>query len=132
MDPRYLPEFERRANDLSRTPPYDWLSGVIAEEVATILRPHGVELRADGMVFLLLNIGDLVVKPWQEVNSQQFLGTQYVDLVRQDVQYLLRIGLVAAQTQQRSVVSSNMLLQGAAVLGEGLTVRSLQLWGPPP
>ena len=30
--------------------------------------------------------------------------------------------------QDRNDVSANMLAQGVAVLGEGLTARSLQLW----
>jgi hypothetical protein len=40
-----------------------------------IFGPTGLSLRADGVLFLALNIGHLIVIPWQETEQRDFRTT---------------------------------------------------------
>lgn len=131
MDPKFLPSFAGIVGDLENSEPFDWIASLVREQAATYLHPNKVNLRDDGMVFLLVNIANLVVIPWERTMSQGFRSDySNSDSLRKDVGYILSIGLLAAQVQNRDDVSANMLLNAVAALGEGLTIRSLQLWGP--
>lgn len=99
----------------------------MSDTVKEVVEPQGLDLRADGMCFLLINLASMIITPWQEATAEKFPDvTNNVELLREDLRDILTAAAISAKRHGRVEISANVLFQATAFFGEGLTVRALK------
>jgi hypothetical protein len=128
MDPRFLGAFVDQVNGLIKNPPFDWIFSMINDVTPQVVRPP-IQIRPDGMLFLLGNIGGLIVMPWETTEHENF-RTTHGRLLTSDIMDILRNGITIATQRGVNELSANILLDATANRNNALATRGLQIWGP--
>jgi hypothetical protein len=127
MNPRFLPAFEAQVNDLRRRDPFSWIYEMVQAGERNILDNASQQLRADGTLFLLINIGHLIVMPWDDTEGNRFIDIHH-QMLEEDTQDILRETSMVAQQRKVTDISANLLLEITATRRGGVRTRGLNLW----
>jgi len=130
MDPRFLPAFENRIRTLTANDPFTWIRDMINDAVNDALAPSGMSLRADGVLFLLVNVAAMIVRPWEETESNNFLNVHGSSLAA-DLQDIMGEAQAIASVRNIREISANLLLSVTATRRGGMRTLALNMWGPP-
>lgn len=129
MDPKFLGAFVDQVNTLIKNPPFDWIFSMINDVAPQVVHPP-MQIRPDGLLFLLGNIAALIVMPW-EMTEQKNFRTIHGRLLASDIMDILRNGVTIAIQRGVNELSANILLDSTANRNNALATRGLQIWGPP-
>ena len=129
MHPVFVPIFEQEVTILSQNNPYSWIRGLMTD-IATrhIIRP--MILRADGELFLLGNMGGLIVLPWDGVHGPGHFRQTHIRLLADDMDAILREAARLTLQKRTNEVSARSLLEVTARMTPPLATLSLDIWGP--
>jgi hypothetical protein len=131
MDPIYAPAFDSQISDLLNKSPdqqvYLRIAGLI-EKADYGTTPQGM-LRTDGRLFLMLNMGAMIVIPWQRTQNRDFFS-QYPSELQDDlIDILTEAKILAAQLNVKEI-SANLLVMVTATRRSGQRTRGINIWGP--
>lgn len=129
MEPKFVPGFEIYLQNLRQNATFDRIAEMVNETASRILKPFSLSLRADGALFLVGNIGAMIVIPWETVEGQNFF-TVHGGLLTSDIEDILVESRVIAQQRNISEISANLLLEVVATRRGGIQTRGLAVWGP--
>jgi hypothetical protein len=101
---------------------------VVRSSENSILENAHQRLRADGTLFLLINIGYLIVVPWDNTEGDHFMNSPYVHDLEQDIIDILSETSAIAQQRKVTDISANLLLEVTATRRGGMRTRGLNLW----
>ena len=133
MDPKFNVGFEEQINRLIKIPPYDEISRMLDS-----IKPQ-IPLRPDGILFLLVNVGRLIVIPWDITihnvplgnpsMGKGFLGS-HATILYDDLKEIVAQAETEALRRQEAAISANILLSVTGARTAGLRTRTLNIWGP--
>ncbi len=123
MDIRFRPAFERQVDYFRQKPEYDEIYNMI-KSVQT-----QVPLRPDAELFLMINVGQLIVIPWSETEKQDFLQV-HRNILHQDLAAIIGQADKVASSSGRREISANALLEAVASRTVRILTRGLDIWGP--
>jgi hypothetical protein len=131
MDPIYAPAFASQLNDLIEVSQdkaiYSRIAGLVqASDRDT--KPQGT-LRVDGALFLVLNMGAMIVIPWQRAHDQDFFEVYQADLAA-DIRDILNEAKLMASQLKATEISANLLVAVTATRRGGQRTRGTNIWGP--
>jgi hypothetical protein len=129
MDERFRPAFVNTIESLTADEPFRTLDARIREAEGAILVPSHT-LRHDARLFLLINIGYLIVKPWDQTMTHDPFLTDHGSELNNDVREILEEGKLLAQQRLETEISANLMLQVVAHRRRGVRTRGLNIWGP--
>jgi hypothetical protein len=127
MDSRFVPAFVNQIRILTANAPYDWISAMINDAITAVLHPSSMRLREDGTLFLLVNIAEMIVKPWQETEQRDFRST-HSGILFEDIRDILAEARAIASAESISDISANLLLNVTATRRGGKRTRGLDIW----
>jgi hypothetical protein len=133
VDPKFNVGFEEQINRLIKISPYDEIMRMLHS-----IRPQ-TPLRPDGVLFLLVNVGRLIVIPWDIAidnvpwgspsMGQGFLGS-HGTILYDDLREIIAQAEAEARSRQEVAISANILLSVTGARTVGLRTRTLNIWGP--
>lgn len=131
MDLIYEPAFASQLSDLISVSPdnavYLRIAGLV-ERADHRTNPQGI-LRADGSLFLVLNVGAMIVIPWQRTQNADFFKHYQADLEADILDILTEAKAMAAQLAVTEI-SANLLMAVTATRRGGQRTRGTNIWGP--
>jgi hypothetical protein len=131
MDPIYGPAFDAELNDLINVSPdknvYSTIQAIV--ESADQNTTPSTMLRSDATLFLVLNMGAMIVIPWQKAKKMDFFK-QYRSLLEEDAKDILTEAKQMASQQGLKEISSNLLVSVTATRRGGMRTRGINIWGP--
>ena len=108
MDQRFITGFERQVNFLAQREPFKWILELVRDEASRILPP--LKLREDGALFLIGNIGALIVGAWDIVEGPGNFRSSHSGQLRDDVGTILRDARGLAVAANVTEISARLLL----------------------
>src|SRR5262249_26514556 len=117
MDQRFLPAFRTQARQLLGNNLFKEIRNVISSVESEVLSPP-YHLRTDGLLFLLINIGYMIVLPWEYTEVNDFL-TRNREMLREDLTMVMteaknRVGAPAGAPAGAIEISASTLLDAVA------------------
>ena len=128
MDQGFIPIFRQQVDLLSQNDPFSWIRGLVRDIAARHIQPP-MELRPDGELFLLGNIGGLIVIPWDRANGTGDFRQTHLPLLSADVEVILRNAVFVTLQKGASGISARTILEVTARI-PSLAVLGLNIWGP--
>ena len=128
MDQRFRPAFVEIIESLTENEPFQTLNVRLQEAERAILGAPRT-LRDDARLFLLINIGYLIVKPWDATTHDPLLFNHGTEL-NDDVREILEEGNLLAEQRNESEISANLMLEVVAHRRRGVRTRGRNIWGP--
>jgi hypothetical protein len=128
MDPRFLPAFEHQSRQLMGDSPFTRIVTMITGIEREVLHPR-YHLRADGVVFLLINVAHMVVLPWEYAEIRNFFQMNHT-LLEEDIRKILNEAKHRASNIEEQEISAKTLLEAVYELRDQLSILALQVWGP--
>lgn len=124
MDARFLPAFENQARELLEDRPFRPILAMIT----SMEREMECKLRADGLVFLLINVGYMIILPWERTEVRSFLEANG-DLLRADIGKILSRAKDSDSYGTAQEISANRVLEAVNELKADMSTLNLRLWG---
>jgi hypothetical protein len=90
---------------------------------------QGTLLRVDGVLFLVLNMGAMIVIPWQRAHGKDFFALYQAELAEDIRDILNEAKLMASQLKAREI-SAKLLVAVTATRRGGRRTRGTNIWGP--
>jgi hypothetical protein len=129
MDPQFLAIFARQVDLLSKNDPFSWIRGLLRDIATRHITPP-MTLRPDGELFLLGNIGGLIVGPWDERYGRDDFRKSNLRLLTDDMDHILRESVSLTRQKGTYEVSARTLLEATARSAVPLATLALNIWGP--
>jgi hypothetical protein len=130
MDPQFSTIFARRLDLLSQTDPFSWIRSLLGDIATRHLNPQGMTLRPDGELFLLTNIGELIVIPWDGRYGQGNFKNLHFTLLTNDMDRILADSVPLTRQKGALEVTARTLLETTARMTVPLATFALNIWGP--
>lgn len=128
MDQRFIPSFRQQVDQLSQNDPFSWIRGLL-RDIATRHIQLPMALRPDGELFLLGNIGGLIVIPWDRVHGGGNFKQTHLQLLSDDMDVILRNAALLTLQKGTNDVSARTILEVTARI-PALATLGLNIWGP--
>lgn len=129
MDPNFIPIFQQQVASLGQNDPYSWISSLLRDIATRHIIPP-MTLRPDGELFLLVNIGNLIVIPWDGRHGQNSFKNTHIRLLEDDMNVILRDAVLLTRQKGTNEVSARTLLEATARQIAPLATLRLNIWGP--